>query len=75
MNRSKYPSTSSRIASRRLERAVTLLNRAGRQLDRASHVAPDRFQRDRLFSLASGLREFTLPLSRLASYLQRGGQL
>jgi hypothetical protein len=66
---------SSRHASRRLERAVILLNRAGRQLDGASHVAPDRFQRDRLYSLATGLREFTLPLSRLASYLQRGGQL
>lgn len=65
---------SSRSASRRLERAVTLLNRAGRQLDGASHVAPNRFHRDHLYSLASGLREFTLPLSRLASRLQKGGE-
>jgi len=53
---------SSRLASRRLERAITLLNR--RQLDGASHASPDRFYRDRLCSLATELREFTLPLSR-----------
>ena len=70
----KYPSRSSCFASRRLGRAITLLNRAGRQLDGASQAAPDRFNRDHLYSLATGLREFTLPLSRLASHLQRGGQ-
>ena len=67
--------TSNRTASRRLERAIMLLNRAGRQLDGASHASRERFHRDRLYSLATGLREFTLPLSRLASFLQRGGQL
>ena len=74
MLRSEYTFPSTRTASRRLERAVPLLNRAGRQLDRASQAAPDRFHRDRLYSLASGLRDFTLPLSRIASRLQKGGE-
>jgi hypothetical protein len=67
--------TSSRAASRRLARAVTLLNRAGQQLDGASHAAPDRFHRDHLHFLATGLRELSLPLARIASVLQKGGQL
>lgn len=64
--------TSNRTASRRLTRALTLLNRAGRQLDGASHAAPDRFQRDRLRFFATGLRELSLPLSRVASILEKG---
>ncbi len=66
---------SHRVASRRLARAVTLLNRAGRQLDGASHIAPDRFHRDRLHHLATGLRELSLPLSRIVSVLEKGWEL
>jgi hypothetical protein len=69
----EHSSTSSRrIASRRLARAVTLLHRAGRQLDGASHASPDRFHRDRLLSFATGLRELAVPLSRIASSLEKG---
>lgn len=64
---------SSRTASRRLTRALTLLRRAGRQLDNASQTAPDHYNRDRLHSLALGLRELSLPLSRIASRLEKGG--
>lgn len=68
----QYEPASRRAASRRLERAITLLHRAGRQLDAASHAAPDRFHRDRLYNLALGLRELSLPLARIASRLQKG---
>ena len=67
--------TSKRHTSRRLTRAVTLLHRAGRQLDTASQTAPDRYNRDRLHTLAIGLRELSLPLSRIASRLEKGGEL
>lgn len=66
---------SSRTSSRRVIRAVTLLYRAGRQLDTASQTAPDRYNRDRLHDLASGLRSLSLPLSRIASRLENGGEL
>lgn len=66
--------TSSRTASRRLMRALTLLNRAGRQLDGASYAAPDRFHRDRLRFFATGLRELSLPLWRVASIFEKGGE-
>jgi len=69
----KYAPVSNRIASRRLTRAVTLLHRAGRQLDGASRVTPDRYNRDRLHNLATGLRELGLPLTRIASRLEKGG--
>ena len=65
---------SSRIASRRLTRAVTLLTRAGRQLYCASLAAPDRFNRDRLHFFADGLRELSLPLARIASRLEKAGE-
>ena len=61
-----------RVASRRLLRAVTLLFRAGKQLDAASRTAPDRYNADRLKCLASGLREVTLPLHRIASRFEKG---
>lgn len=67
--------TSNRVASRRLMRALILLNRAGRQLDFASQATPDRFHRDRLHSFAEGLRELSIPLSRLASRFEKGGEL
>lgn len=67
--------SSNRFASRRLTRAVTLLHRAGRQLDTASQTAPDRYNRDLLHNLALGLRELSLPLSRIASRLEKGGEL
>jgi hypothetical protein len=68
-------SISDRLASRHLTRALTLLNRAGRQLDGASNAAPDRFHRDRLRYFATGLRELSLPLWRVASILEKGGEL
>jgi hypothetical protein len=64
--------SSTRIASRRLTRAVTLLARAGRQLDDASRFVSDRHSRDRLRFLATGLRELSLPLSRIASRFENG---
>jgi len=63
--------TSPRIASRRLTRAVTLLSRAGRQLDAASRLAPDKYHADRLRFLATGLRDLSLPLVRIASRLEK----
>ena len=54
---------------------MTLLTRAGRQLESASQAAPDRFNRDRLYFLATGLRELSLPLARIASRLQKRGDL
>jgi hypothetical protein len=68
----KLDTTSNHIASRRLTRAVTLLIRAGRQLESASQAAPDRFHRKRLHFFADGLRELSLPLSRIASRLEKG---
>jgi hypothetical protein len=65
---------SNRIASRRLTRAVSLLTRAGRQLYCASQSVPDRFHRDRLHFFAKGLRELSLPLARIASRLEKGGE-
>jgi hypothetical protein len=64
---------SHRAASRRLARAVSLLHLAGQQLLAASQASPDRFHRNKLRGLALGLREVSLPLSRIASVLERGG--
>lgn len=64
---------SNRAASRRLARAVALLDRAGEQLSAASQAAPDRYHRNKLHTLAVGLRDLSLPLSRIASVLERGG--
>jgi hypothetical protein len=61
------------IASRKLSKAVTLLNRAGQQLDVASRNAPDRYNADRLRIFAAGLRNVAMPLSRLANRLEKGG--
>ena len=70
---SKYYQETHRAASRRLCRAVTLLFRAGRQLEAASNYTPDKYNSDRLRSLATGLRDLSLPLSRIASRFQKGG--
>ena len=67
-----YPQTH-RVASRRLSRAVTLLFRAGKQLEAASNSTPDKYNSDRLRSLSIGLRELSLPLSRIASRFTKGG--
>jgi hypothetical protein len=66
--------SSHRIASRRVNRAAMLLSRAGRELDTASRLA-DRYHSDRLHVLATGLRELSLPISKIASRLERGGAL
>jgi hypothetical protein len=71
--RADYHRQSHRIASRRLTRAITLLTRAGRQLDYASRLAPDPYNADRLRVLATGLRDLSLPLSHIASRLEKGG--
>ena len=70
----QYQPSSNRVASRRLTRAVTPLTRAGRQLESASQATPDHFHRKRLHFFASGLRELSLPLSRIASRLENGGE-
>ena len=66
---------SSRVASRRVGRALTLLSRASRQLDSASHSAPDQYHQQRLHGLVVGLRDLCLPLSKIASHLERGDYL
>jgi hypothetical protein len=71
----EYRSSSNRTASRRLTRAVTLLFRAGKQLDAASRTIPDTYNADRLRFFARGLRDVSLPLSKVASRLERGGEL
>lgn len=60
------------FASHKVSQAVVLLSRAGKQLDAACETAPDRYNADRLRSLASGLREVTVPLVKIASRLQKG---
>src|SRR2546421_6537564 len=69
----RLESTSPRIASRRLTRAVKLLVRAGRQLESASLAAPDKYNQDRLKLIASGLRAISIPLCKIASHLERRG--
>ena len=68
-------SSSNRIASRRFERALAYLNRAGRNFDAASEAATTQADRDHFRALASGVRELCIPLCRTASRLQRGGLL
>jgi hypothetical protein len=64
--------TSSRVASRRLGRSVTFLSCASRQLDHASRIVPDSYNRDRLHHFAKGLRDLCVSLSRIASLLEKG---
>jgi hypothetical protein len=66
--------SSDRLATRRLSKAVTLLFRAGKQLEAASRMSADRYHSDRLQFFATGLRDVTLPLHRIASRLQKGGE-
>ena len=73
MSRKHSASASPRTASRRLIRAVRFLTRAGRQLDAASRLAPDKFNSDRLHLFATGIRDLSLPLARIASRLDKGG--
>jgi hypothetical protein len=75
LNRERLNLTSPRIASRRLRRAVTLLFRAGKQLDAASITSPDRYGAERLRFFATGVRDVALPLSKIASCLERGRDL
>jgi hypothetical protein len=73
MLKPKSVTQSYQTASRRLTRAVTLLFRAGKQLDEASRQAPDTYHADRLHFFATGLRDMSLPLARIASQLEKGG--
>lgn len=66
---SEYSPKSNRIASRRLERALTLLSRAGRQFEAASEAAINKYDRDHFLSLALGVRELCVPIFRTASRL------
>lgn len=68
----KVEHTSPRAASRRVARAVSFLTLAGEQLAAASHASPDRYHRNKLHSFSIGIRELSLPLSRIASHLERG---
>jgi len=52
---------------------VTLLFRAGKQLDEASRTAPDKYHAARLRFLPTGVQDVTLPLCRIASHLQKRG--
>lgn len=70
---SRVSHTASRAASRRLARAVFLLDCAGRQISAASNASSDRYHRNKLHNLAIGLRDLTLPLYRIVSHLERGG--
>ena len=69
----KVQHTSNRAASQKLWRAASLLARAGAQLSAASKASQHRHNRNRLNHLALDLRELSLPLSRIASLLERGG--
>ena len=64
--------SSPRVASRRVQRCITLLTNASTELHRASSAAKDPHSRDRLRYLANGLRDIGVPLSRIASHLERG---
>jgi hypothetical protein len=69
----EHSSTSSRrIASRHVAKAIILCCRAGEQLQAASQTTPDKYSCDRLRFLATGLRELALPLSRIASCFEKG---
>jgi len=59
---------SSKLVKPRMER-----ERTGKQLDAASRTAPDKYHADRLRFLATGVRDVTLPLCRIASHLQKRG--
>jgi hypothetical protein len=63
---------SHRNASRRVARAVILLSRAGEQLQAASQTTPDRYSCDRLRFLATGIRELSIPLSKIATCFEKG---
>jgi hypothetical protein len=70
----KVEHTSNRTASRRLVRAVNFLTLAGRALCAASQASSDRYHKNKFHRLAIGVRELTLPLTRIASLLDRGGE-
>lgn len=63
---------SHRIASSRVARAIILLSRAGEQLRAASQTTPDRYSCNRLRVLATGLRELSIPLLKIASCFEKG---
>jgi hypothetical protein len=70
---SQLNSSSSRIASIRLARVVSHLQRAGQQLRAATHTAPTRYQQQQLRRLAVDLRALSAPIEGLASFLEHGG--
>ena len=65
---------SSLAASKRLARAVSHLQRAGKQLSAATHAAPNRYHQKQLRRLAIDLRELSQPIAGIASTLARGGE-
>jgi hypothetical protein len=72
VNRADYQSHSPRLASRRVQRCIALLKCASTELYRASGAANDTHSRNRLKCLASSLRNLAVPMSRIASHLERG---
>lgn len=72
LNHHELERNSHRISSRRLARALVFLHRAERQMASASQAAPDRYHRDRLRFIADGLRQLSLPLTKVVSRLERG---
>jgi hypothetical protein len=72
LNKDYSASTSRRVASRKLARSLAYLHHAERQMASASQAAPDRYHQDRLRFIANGLRELSIPLTRIVSRLERG---
>lgn len=75
MSQPKFTSIPARNATRRINRVQRLLAHAGKHLYAASKAAPDKYNADRLRSLAEGLRQLCIPLSIIAGRFQKGGEL
>lgn len=70
----KVEHTSNRVASRKLAAAASLITRAGAEISAAGKALPHRYHRNRFLRIALGVREFSGPLYRLASLLERDGE-
>lgn len=60
------------IASRHVQRCISLLTNASTELHRAGGAAKDTHSRGHLKHLANRLRDIGVPLSCIASHLERG---
>ncbi len=71
---SRVSHTSDCAASIRLARAVSHLQQAGKELSAATQAAPDRYHQKQLRSLAVDLRTLSMPITGIATSLERGGR-